>query len=128
MNGTVAVALITSVSTLTAAGLTGVVSAARHRPLPGWTRRLASGDRALLGGVADAARHFHTRLILPDWSEVEATVAADREGHLDALDGGLPAVLGTLEPFVWRDSVLTAPYPVDHDLRLHGRGRHLLGR
>ncbi|MDT0380143.1 helix-turn-helix domain-containing protein [Streptomyces sp. DSM 42041] len=100
--------------------------AARHRPLPGWIRRLASGDRALLGGVADAARHFHTRLILPDWSEVEATVAADREGHLDALDGGLPAVLGTLEPFVWRDSVLTAPYPVDHDLRLHGRGVRLV--
>ncbi|RFU83888.1 transcriptional regulator [Streptomyces triticagri] len=100
--------------------------AARYRPLPGWTRRLASGDRDLLGRVADAVRHFHARLIAPDWSEVQATVAADRESRLERLDGGMTAVLDTLHPFVRRDSVLLAPYPVDTDLLLRGRGVRLV--
>ncbi|AZM50295.1 transcriptional regulator [Streptomyces sp. WAC 06738] len=100
--------------------------AARHRPLPAWTRRLAAGDRAQLGRVADAVRRFHARLIVPEWSEVEATIAADREWRMAALDGGMPAVLGTLRPFRWRGGVLTAPYPVDYDLRLRGRGVRLI--
>ncbi|MFA1542607.1 ArsR/SmtB family transcription factor [Actinomadura monticuli] len=100
--------------------------AARYRTLPGWTRRLASGDRALLDQVADAVLHFHTRLIAPDWSEVEATVAADRERRMEALEGGMAAMLETLTPFAWRDPVLTAPYPVDADLHLLGRGVRLV--
>ncbi|MFB4309525.1 ArsR/SmtB family transcription factor [Actinomadura sp. GTD37] len=100
--------------------------AARYRTLPGWTRRLASGDRALLDQVADAVLHFHTRLIAPDWSEVEATVAADWERRMETLEGGPVAMLGTLAPFTWRDPVLTAPYPVNADLRLVGRGVRLV--
>jgi DNA-binding transcriptional ArsR family regulator len=100
--------------------------AARYRTLPGWTRRLACDDRALLDQVADAVRHVHTRLIAPDWSEVEATVATDRERRLDSLEGGTVAMLQTLAPFVWRDPVLTAPYPVDAELRLRGRGVRLI--
>lgn len=100
--------------------------AARYRTLPGWTRRLASGDRALLDQVADAVLHFHTRLIAPDWSEVEATVATDWERRMEALEGGPVAMLETLAPFVWRDPVLTAPYPVNAELRLNGRGVRLI--
>lgn len=100
--------------------------AARHRALPGWTRRLASGDRALLDQVADAVLRFHTRLVAPDWSEVEAAVAADRERRTEALEGGTAAMLAALAPFTWRDPVLTAPYPVDADLRLRGRGVRLV--
>lgn len=100
--------------------------AARYRTLPGWTRRLAAGDRDLLDRVADAVRHFHARLIAPDWSEVEATVAADRDGRLETLDGGTVAFLQTLAPFVWRDPVLSAPYPVDAELWLRGRGVRLV--
>ncbi|TDD74319.1 transcriptional regulator [Actinomadura darangshiensis] len=100
--------------------------AARYRTLPGWTRRLASGDRALLDQVADAVLHFHTRLIAPDWSEVEATVATDWERRMETLEGGMGAMLETLAPFAWRDPVLTAPYPVDADLHLKGRGVRLI--
>lgn len=100
--------------------------AARHRRLPSWTRHLAAGDRALLARVADAVRDFHTQLIVPAWSELEATIAADRDGRTDALENGIPAVLATLEPFEWRDPVLTAPYPVDYDLPLRGRGLRLI--
>lgn len=103
-----------------------LAEAARHRPLPSWTRHLAAGDRTLLRRVAEAVRHFHARLIAPEWSEVEATVAADRERRTDALEDGLPAVLGTLDSFVWRGGTLTAPYPVDHELRLRGRGVRLV--
>ncbi|NBE55768.1 ArsR/SmtB family transcription factor [Streptomyces boluensis] len=100
--------------------------AARYRALPGWTRRLASGDRDLLDRVADAVLRFHAQLVAPDWSEVEATVAADRDGRLETLDGGTVAVLETLAPFVWRDPVLSAPYPVNADLYLRGRGVRLV--
>lgn len=100
--------------------------AARHHPLPPWTRRLAAGDRTLLAQVAEALHQLHARLIVPEWTAIEPTIAADRERHLDALADGLPAVLATLEPFTWRDSVLCAPYPVDHDLWLRGRGVRLV--
>lgn len=100
--------------------------AARYRPLPAWTRRLAADDRTMLGHVADAARDFHTRLIVPDWSEVEATIAADRAWRLEALEDGVEGVLGRLTPFVWQDPLLCAPYPVDQDLHLRGRGLRLV--
>jgi DNA-binding transcriptional ArsR family regulator len=100
--------------------------AARHRPLPSWTRRLASGDRELLNQVADAVLKFHSELIAPDWSEVEATIAADRDRRMDAMEGGTVGLLTKLESFTWRDPVLTAPYPVDVDLRLRGRGIRLI--
>ncbi|TDB92167.1 helix-turn-helix domain-containing protein [Actinomadura sp. 7K534] len=100
--------------------------AARYRTLPGWTRRLAAGDRGLLDQVADAVLHFHTRLIAPDWSEVEATVATDWERRTETLERGTVAMLAALTPFVWRDPVLSAPYPVDADLYLRGRGVRLI--
>ncbi|MFC4494376.1 ArsR/SmtB family transcription factor [Streptomyces ovatisporus] len=97
-----------------------------YRPLPSWIRQLASGDRALLGSVADAVHTFHSRLIVPDWSEVEATIAADRAWRLEALEAGMEGVLGRLTPFAWREPVLSAPYPVDQDLHLKGRGMRLV--
>jgi DNA-binding transcriptional ArsR family regulator len=100
--------------------------AARYRPLPSWTRRLAEGDRTMLGRVADAVHEFHARLIVPDWSEVEATIAADRAWRLEALEDGMEGVLARLTPFVWREPVLSAPYPVDQDLHLKGRGLRLV--
>lgn len=100
--------------------------AARHRPLPGWAGRLASGDRDLLNRVADAVLLIHAELITPDWSRVAATVAAEAERRTRALEGGMVTVLRSLTLFTWRDPVLTAPYPVDLDLRLRGRGIRLV--
>lgn len=100
--------------------------AARYRSLPSWTRQLAAGDRTVLDHVADAVRSFHSRLIVPDWGEVEATTAADREWRLEALEDGMEGMLSRLEPFVWREPVLSAPYPVDYDLHLRGRGLRLI--
>lgn len=99
---------------------------ARHRTLPAWTRRLADGDRALLDDIANALRHFHSHLLLPDWGETEATVAADHARRTAALDGGLGAVLGAFTPFTWQDPVLSAPYPVDRTIRPRGRGLRLI--
>ncbi|TDC71792.1 transcriptional regulator [Actinomadura sp. GC306] len=100
--------------------------AARYRALPGWTRRLASGDRLVLDQVADAVLHFHTRLVAPDWSEVEAAVATGWDRRADALERGTVATLESLPSFTWRDPVLSAPYPVDADLHLRGRGVRLV--
>lgn len=100
--------------------------ASRHRPLPAWTRRLAAGDRALLDDVAHALHHVHGSLLAPDWSEVEATGAADRARRMEALEGGLGAVFASFTPFVWRDPVLSAPYPVDRTIHLRGRGLRLI--
>ncbi|MEU3255151.1 helix-turn-helix domain-containing protein [Streptomyces sp. NPDC006997] len=103
-----------------------VREAARHRTLPAWTRRLAGGDRALLDDVADALQHVHGRLLLPEWGEAEATVAADHARRMEALEGGLGAVFGSFAPFVWQDPVLSAPYPVDRVIRPRGRGLRLI--
>ncbi|MFE6286465.1 ArsR/SmtB family transcription factor [Streptomyces sp. NPDC057877] len=100
--------------------------ASRHRTLPAWTRRLAVGDRALLDDVANALRHFHSRLLMPDWSETEATVAADLARRMEALEGGIGAVFSSFTPFVWHDPVLSAPYPVDRVIRPRGRGLRLI--
>ncbi|MET7640857.1 ArsR family transcriptional regulator [Streptomyces sp. NPDC005438] len=100
--------------------------AARHRALPRWTGQLASGDRELLNRVADSVLQIHTQLVAPDWSRVASTVAADSERRTAALEGGMVALLEGLRPFVWRDPVLTAPYPVDLDLHLRGRGLRLI--
>ncbi|KES04075.1 hypothetical protein BU52_26880 [Streptomyces toyocaensis] len=103
-----------------------VREASRHRPLPAWTRRLAAGDPTLLDAVADAVGHVHGSLLTPDWSEVEAVGAADRARRMEALEGGLGAVLASFKPFVWREPVLSAPYPVDRTIRLRGRGLRLV--
>lgn len=100
--------------------------AALQRALPSWTWRLADGDRGSLNDVASAVGLFHTRLIRPDWSEVEATVEVDRARVLDAFEDGISAVLGSLSPFTWRDPVLFAPYPMDRSIRLQGRGIRLI--
>ncbi|MFF0204332.1 ArsR/SmtB family transcription factor [Streptomyces sp. NPDC005017] len=100
--------------------------ASRHRPLPTWTHRLADGDRALLDEVAHALGQFHDRLLVSDWSEVEATVAGHHARRTEALEGGIGALLASLAPFVWQDPVLSAPYPMDRSIHPKGRGLRLI--
>ncbi|MFI8087257.1 ArsR/SmtB family transcription factor [Streptomyces sp. NPDC086080] len=100
--------------------------ASRHRPLPAWARRLAAGDRTVLDDVANAVGTVHGSLLAPDWSEVEATGETDRARRMEAFEGGLGAVFASFPPFVWRDPVLSAPYPVDRVIRLRGRGLRLV--
>ncbi|MFE7105197.1 ArsR/SmtB family transcription factor [Streptomyces sp. NPDC057575] len=100
--------------------------AARRRTLPAWTHRLAAGDRGTLEDLAGAVQRFHTRLIRPDWSQVEATVEVDRVHMLNALEEGVGALLGAIRPFTWSDPVLSAPYPMDHSIHLQGRGLRLI--
>lgn len=92
------------------------------RPLPIWTRRLAAGEQQKLDDVATAIALVHDRLVSPGWFLVEATVRRDRSERVEALDGGMDALLTSLHIFSWAPPVLSAPYPMDCDIHLKGRG------
>ncbi|MFD3923006.1 winged helix-turn-helix domain-containing protein [Streptomyces sp. NPDC058595] len=92
------------------------------RPLPAWTYRLADGDQHTLDEVATAIRLVHDHLVAPGWFLVEANVRQDRLTRVEALDGGVDALLASLHIFSWAPPVLSAPYPMDWDIRLKGGG------
>ncbi|MFK4208953.1 hypothetical protein [Streptomyces sp. NPDC030920] len=100
------------------------------QPLPtmGWLRDLAAGDRERLEEVSDAVRLLHGAVIAPGWSRTALGVEVDRVARMQALlEGGVRGLLRSLRPVVqWRSPVLYAPYPVDRDLYLGGRGLHLV--
>ncbi|GGN45101.1 winged helix-turn-helix domain-containing protein [Streptomyces fuscichromogenes] len=95
---------------------------------PSWLRDLASGDRDRLAEVVEALRTLHHAVIAPEWTDVAATVAADRAVRVRAVrDGGGHRLLSTLGPRMrWRPPVLYTDYPVDRDLHLDGRGLRLI--
>ncbi|WP_427922769.1 helix-turn-helix domain-containing protein [Streptomyces sp. cg40] len=95
---------------------------------PPWLRDLASGDRDRLGEVVDALRAVHDAVVAPEWTDVGATVEAERAARARVLrDDGVHRLLATLGPgMYWRPPVLHAEYPVDRDLRLGGRGLRLV--
>lgn len=101
---------------------------AGQRKLPPWTRDLALGEPAALDRLADSLRNYHDRAIAPFWAVVRAHVDADRSLRARAfLDGGVDGLLTSLRPALhWRSPVLEAPYPVDYDVHLAGRGLLLI--
>ncbi|MEV0457932.1 ArsR/SmtB family transcription factor [Catellatospora methionotrophica] len=99
------------------------ILAARHR-LPGWTARLADGDRETLQRLADAIRrHFHAA-IEPFWPQAQAHIDADRARRARAfLDGGVDGLLSSYLPLMqWSPPVLTVAVLRDQDVHLDGRG------
>ncbi|MHC3472804.1 ArsR/SmtB family transcription factor [Streptomyces sp. 7R007] len=101
----------------------------RHpRGAPLWLRNLAAGDREGVQDVADALHALHDAVIAPDWSDVDATLEADRAVRARVLrDGGVHGLLSALGPGTrWEPPVLHTGYPVDRDLRLEGRGLRLI--
>ncbi|MBA0051678.1 ArsR family transcriptional regulator [Streptomyces sp. AJS327] len=103
------------------ADLTRVAAA---RPLPGWTDSLAGGDGEVLRRLGQALRTYHREALAPFWQRVHAHIDADRMVRTRALlDGAVDGLLGSLGPhFRWRPPVLEVDYPVEHQLRLDGRG------
>ncbi|MFE7618969.1 ArsR/SmtB family transcription factor [Streptomyces sp. NPDC057496] len=97
---------------------------AASRRLPGWTDALAGGDGDTLLRLGHALRTYHQEALAPFWPRIHAHIDADRILRLHSLlDGGTEGLLAALGPRLrWRPPVLEADYPVDHHLRLDGRG------
>ncbi|MYY13582.1 helix-turn-helix domain-containing protein [Streptomyces sp. SID4919] len=95
--------------------------------LPDPPRRLTAlsdGDSDALRRLDCALRTYHAAAVAPHWTAVRAAVEADRaRSGRDLLDGGTEGLLAGLRPVLrWEPPVLTADYPVAHDLHLGGRG------
>ncbi|WP_055569942.1 ArsR/SmtB family transcription factor [Streptomyces atriruber] len=103
---------------------TDLTRVAAARRLPSWTRSLAVGDDHALRELGRALHAYHVEVLAPFWQRIRAHVDADRIVRLHSLlDGGTEGLLSGLGPrFRWRAPVLEADYPVDHTLRLDGRG------
>ncbi|WP_433890620.1 ArsR/SmtB family transcription factor [Streptomyces sp. CA-111067] len=99
---------------------------ARHRPLPGWTRAFADGDRGAATGLAQAVRDYHRVAVAPYWPELSALLAAERASRARQLgDGGIERLLATLHPRMrWRPPYLEIDTVSEgsYDYRLSGRG------
>ncbi|QDD60482.1 helix-turn-helix transcriptional regulator [Streptomyces albidoflavus] len=97
---------------------------ARSARLPVWAASLARGDTETLTRLGDALHAYQARALVPHWRQIRADVEADRARRLrDLMDGGTEALLSGLGPDArWRPPVLEVTYPVEHCLRLEGRG------
>ncbi|NKI42606.1 ArsR/SmtB family transcription factor [Streptomyces physcomitrii] len=98
------------------------LAASRH--LPNWASPLAVGDTASLRRLGRAVHTYHLEALAPFWQHIHAHIDADRTLRLHSLrDGGTEGLLSGLGPqFRWRPPVLEVAYPIDHQLRLRGRG------
>ncbi|MFF4633975.1 ArsR/SmtB family transcription factor [Streptomyces griseorubiginosus] len=96
----------------------------RRRPLPDRARSLADGESEALRQLGSALHGYHGRAIAPFWPQICAQVDADRAARARAvLAGGADGLLASFAPVLrWRWPVLEADYPVDREVRLHGRG------
>lgn len=97
---------------------------AASRRLPEWTTSLADGDSGALRQLAQVLHAYHQEVLAPFWQRVHAHIDADRALRVHGLlDGAVDGLLAGLGPrFRWRPPVLEADYPVEHELRLNGRG------
>lgn len=99
-----------------------------ERKLPPWATALASGVPAARRGLGRALRHYHRQALHPYWTQISASVNAERALRAKAfLAGGTDRLLSGLHPAArWRPPVLEIAYPRDGDLHLQGRGLRLV--
>lgn len=99
-----------------------------ERKLPSWAPALASGAPAARRGLGRALRCYHRQALDPYWTQISASVNAERALRAKAfLAGGTDRLLSGLHPAVrWRAPVLEIAYPRDGDLYLQGRGLRLV--
>ncbi|QUQ64467.1 ArsR/SmtB family transcription factor [Kutzneria sp. CA-103260] len=97
-------------------------------PIPAWLRRYADGDAAVLDVLDDALRAFHATCLAPQWSSVTARFHDDIGHRMNTLGThGLAAMINALSPdLCLTGSTLTARYPWDRDVHLHGHGLVLM--
>lgn len=98
-----------------------------RRPSPD-VRALAHGDRDARRELERALVAYHDTVLAPCLDEIGERVRTDRARRgRDLLDGGVDRFLRALPPpMSWTQPVLSARYPVDRDLHLHGRGLTLV--
>ncbi|MFF4899255.1 ArsR/SmtB family transcription factor [Streptomyces sp. NPDC001068] len=96
----------------------------RRRPLPDLARALADGDPGALRRLGAALHGYHGRALAPYWRAIRGQIDADLATRARAvLAGGADGLLASFDPVLrWRPPVLEADYPVDHEVRLEGRG------
>lgn len=97
--------------------------------LPGWTRRLAAGDPAVLKKVCQGLKHFHRTKIAPQLPSMSPTIARDVKLHSDTVTtGGFEKLAKTLHPAMqWGPPVLHVDMRhINRDLYLRGRGLRLV--
>ncbi|SCD71426.1 MULTISPECIES: hypothetical protein [unclassified Streptomyces] len=96
----------------------------RRRTPPPWARRLAEGDHSARQELRDALTTCFHELLAPQLPLIAETFHLERAQHSrDVLEGGVEQLLHTLPPSIrWTSPTLTADYPRDRDLHLHGRG------
>ncbi|MFJ9542801.1 DUF5937 family protein [Streptomyces sp. NPDC101225] len=114
-------------------GIEAILSTSRRRlreemtvlaAAPSWLRPLADGEPSALETLGQALHRYFDAALNPYWNAVRAQIEADRAVRArELLRGGVDALLSTLGPSLrWRPPVLETAYPLDRDLRLHGRG------
>ncbi|MGW5127967.1 ArsR/SmtB family transcription factor [Streptomyces sp. NPDC004069] len=115
------------------AGIDAILSTPRRRlrrelqvlpTAPSWSRPLADGSLETLAALGQALRTYHRSAIAPYWPRIQALVDAERAKRArSVLDRGGEGLLSCLGPTMrWRPPVLEVDYPVEHDIRLAGRG------
>lgn len=93
--------------------------------LPARVARLGSGDPAALRRLRAAAEAFHAVAVAPYWTEIVASVHADRAARgLTLVDQGIDRVLHTLSPQLrWQASTLSYECPSGADIVITPAGR-----
>lgn len=121
-------ALETLLSTRRATLRADIGMLAEHARVPAWVAGLGEGNTDLLRRLAGGIRQYHAAVLAPHWPVIRAHVRENRTRHAElAVSGGLEHALNRLCPGVrWRGHVLEAPYPVEQDLHLEGRGLTLV--
>ncbi|KZB88025.1 hypothetical protein AVL48_18790 [Amycolatopsis regifaucium] len=97
---------------------------AGSRRLPSWTADLAEGRPETLTRLADSVERYFTACLAPYWVRVCGRVEQERARQVKTMtEEGCESLLARLHPTArWNYPVLELDYPVEHELRLNGRG------
>ncbi|MGI5417553.1 hypothetical protein [Actinomadura luteofluorescens] len=97
---------------------------------PSWGADLAVADSGALTLLGDHLRSYFSAALAPRWADISRQVSIEHTRLAGvAASGGPGELLASLRPFaVWHpdDRILQARYPVPWDVRLDGRGLHLI--